>query len=82
MQDSQQRLQTHNTSECCRYDKDGMPLGATGGKHMLYKKHGGEKGLAYMTAMLEAIQKGQKKAAKSKTHKKHSYNSSSDSDSE
>ena len=52
--------QTH-TSECRRYDKDGKPLGATGGKpfdkHKPYKKHGGKKGLAYMTAMLEAIQK-------------------------
>ncbi len=35
-----------------------------------------------MTAMLEAIQKGQKKAAKGKKRKKRSYDSSSDSDSE
>ena len=44
------------------------PFSATGGKlfdkHKPYKKHGGKKRLAYMTAMLEAIQKGQKKAAK------------------
>ncbi len=57
---------THNTSKCCHYDKDGKPLSATGGKptdkHKPYKKRGGKKGLAYMTAMLEAIQKGQKKA--------------------
>ena len=50
-------------------------------KHKPYKKNGGEKGLAYMTSMLEAIQKGQKKAAESKKHKKRSYASSSDSDS-
>ena len=35
-----------------------------------------------MTSMLEAIQKGQKKAAKSKKRKKRAYDSSSDSDSE
>ncbi len=38
--------------------------------------------MAYMTAMLEAIQKGQKRAAKSKKRKKRAYDSSSDSDSE
>ena len=78
--------QTHNMSKCWQYDKDGKPLSATRGKlfdkHKPYKKHGGEKELAYMTAMLEAIQKGQKKAAKGKKHKKRSYDSSSDSDSE
>ena len=77
---------THNTSDCRRYDKDGKPLGQHGSKpsekHKPYKKNGGEKGLAYMTSMLEAIQKGQKKAAKSKKRKKGSYASSSDSDSE
>jgi hypothetical protein len=66
---------THNTNDCRRYDKDGKPLGQYGSKpsekHKPYKKHGGDKGLAYMTSMLEAIQKGQKK-----------YSSSSDSDSE
>ncbi len=35
-----------------------------------------------MTAMLEAIQNGQKKAAKGKKRKKCSYDSSSDSNSE
>jgi hypothetical protein len=46
-------------------------------------KKGGEKGLAYMTSMLEAIAKGQKKAAKkSRKRKKRDYDSSSDSDSE
>jgi hypothetical protein len=78
--------QTHNTSECCHYNKNGKPLSATGGKptnkYKPYKKNGGEKGLAYMTAMLEAIQRGQKKAAKCKKHKKRLYNSCSDSNSE
>jgi hypothetical protein len=83
MQDSR-RL--HNTNDCRRWDKDGKPLGQYGSKlsekNKPYKKHGGEKGLAYMTSMLEAIQKGQKKAAKSKKRKKRSYASISDSDSE
>jgi hypothetical protein len=76
---------THNTSECRRYDKDGKPTGQFGSKssekHKPFKK-GGEKGLAYMTSMLEAIAKGQKKAAKGKKRKKRTYDSSSDSDSE
>ncbi len=49
-------------------------------------KRGGEKGLACMTSMLEAIAKGQKKAAKKgKKRKKRDYHdnsSSSSSDSE
>jgi hypothetical protein len=78
--------QTHNTHDCHRYDKEGKPLGNPAGKSFGAKKplkqFGGKKGLAYMTAMLEAIQKGQKRAAKSKKHKKRAYDSSSDSDSE
>ncbi len=78
--------QTHNTTECRRWDKDGKPLKQFGSKpsekHKPYKKNGGEKGLAYMTSMLEAIQKGQKKAAKSKKRKNRVYDSSSDSNSE
>ena len=76
---------THNTSECRRYDKDGKPTGQFGSKssekHKPFKK-GGEKGLAYMTSMLEAIAKGQKKAAQGRKRKKRTYDSSSDSDSE
>jgi hypothetical protein len=63
-----------------------MPLRQFGAKpsnkHKPCKKNGGKKGLAYMTAMLEAIQKGQKKAAKGKKCKKHANISDSDSDSE
>jgi hypothetical protein len=81
--------QTHNTNECRRYDKDGKPTGQFGSKpsekHKPFKK-GGEKGLAYMTSMLEAIAKGQKKAAKKsgkKRNRRSRYDdSSSDSDSE
>ena len=58
--------QTHNTNG--RWDKDGKPLGQYGSKpsekNKPYKKHGGEKGLAYMMSMLEAIQEGQKKLRK------------------
>ena len=78
--------QMHNTRDCRHYDTEGKPLGNPAGKSFgakkPHKQFGGEKGLAYMTAMLEAIQKGQKKAAKSKKHKKRAYDSSSDSDSE
>ena len=60
----------HNTSNCCHYKKEGKPLGATTGKpsdgKKSYKKFGGNKSVAYMSAMLEAIQKGQKRAGKSK----------------
>ncbi len=80
--------QTHNTNECRRYDKDGKPTRQFGSKpsekHKPFKK-GGEKGLAYMTSMLEAIAKGQKKSSKKgKKRKKRDYrdySSSSDSNS-
>jgi hypothetical protein len=77
--------QTHNMTECCHWDKDGKPLGQFGAKlsekHKPYKKNGGKTGLAYMMAMPEAIQKSQKRAAKSKKRKRHASDSSSDSDS-
>jgi hypothetical protein len=76
--------QTHNTNECCRWDKDGKPLRQFGSKlsekHNPYKKNGGKKGLAYMTSMLKAIQKGQKKAAKRKKRMQRAYDSSSGND--
>ncbi len=78
--------QTHNMTECCHWDKDGKPLGQLGvvpsEKHKPYKKNGGKKELAYMTAMLEAIQKSQNRAAKSKKCKRRISDSSSDSNSE
>jgi hypothetical protein len=78
---------THNTSDCCTYDKDGKPLGATPGKPSdsakPHKKFGGDKQLAFMTAIIESFQKGLKKQKKgSKKRKKHYDSSSSDSDSE
>jgi hypothetical protein len=79
--------QTHNMRECHHYEKEGKPLGIAPGKKSSGSKKpnkqlGGKQGLACMTAMLEAIQKGQKKSATSKKRKKHAYDSSSDFDSE
>ena len=79
--------QTHNTSDCRKYDKDGKPLGAAPGKSSdagkpYKKKFGGDKQLAYMTAMFESIQKGLTKQKKGKNLKKRYDSSSSDSDSE
>ncbi len=48
----------------------------------LYKKSGGNKGMAFMHSMFEAYLKSQKKASKSKKHKKRDYNSSDSSDCE
>ena len=60
--------QTNNTTDCHHWDKDGKPLGQFGAKlfdkHKPYKKNGGKKELAYLIAMLKAIQKGQKKLHK------------------
>jgi hypothetical protein len=47
-----------------------------------YKKTGGNKGMAFMQSMFEAYAKSQKKAGKSKKHKKCDYNSSNSSVSE
>ncbi len=79
--------QTHNTSKCRRYDKDGKPLGAASGRpsdaKKPYKKFGGNKQMAYMMAMLESLQKGLMKYKKSnKKRKKHYDDSSSDSNCE
>ncbi len=53
------------TNDCRKYDKDGKPLGTAPGKSSNagkpHKKFGGDKQLAYMTAMFESIQKGLKK---------------------
>jgi hypothetical protein len=77
---------THNTSDCRRYDSNGKPLEAAAGKPSQskkpYKKSGGDKGMAFMQSMFEAYVKSQKKAGKSKKHKKRDYDSSYSSDSE
>ena len=73
-------------TDCCHWDKDGKPFGQFGArpseKHKPHKKIEVKKGLAYMTAMLKAIQKGQKKAAKGKKCKKRDCDLSRDYDSE
>ena len=77
----------HNTDNFHKFNKDGKPLGATPGKpsnsKKPHKKFGGDKQMAYMTAMFESIQKWLKKLKKgSKKRKKLYDSSSSDSKSE
>jgi hypothetical protein len=76
----------HNTLDCCHYDSNGKPLEAAAGKpsesKKPFKNSGGNKGMAFMQSMFEDYVKSQKKAGKSKKHKKCDYNSSDNSDSE
>ena len=73
---------SHNTKECCKYDKDGKAVAASGKKpyeKKPYKKDGGgnDKQMAFLTDAIESlVRKGLKKAAKKK-HKKRSCNDSS-----
>jgi hypothetical protein len=77
---------THYTMDCCCYDSKGKPLEAAAGKpsesKKPYKKSGGKKGMAFMQSMFKAYVKSQKKAGKSKKHKKCDYDSSDSSDSD
>jgi hypothetical protein len=79
-------FQTHNILDCHCYDSNGKPLEAAAGKpsesKKPYKKSGGDKGMAFMQSMFKAYVKIQKKAGKSKKHKKCDYDSSDSSDSE
>jgi hypothetical protein len=79
-------FQTHNTLDCCCYDSNGKPLEAAAGKpsesKKPYKKSGGNKGTAFMQSMFKAYVQSEKKAGKSKKHKKCDYDSSDSSDSE
>jgi hypothetical protein len=76
--------QTHNTSDCCRFDKDGKE---TGKSHKPFdpakkpwKKGGGDSGkMAYLTKKLEKLEKKLKKCKSKKSSKKHLQNSSSNS---
>ena len=51
--------QTRNTNGCRKYDKDGKPLGKSVGKPSdsakPYKKFGGDKQMAFITAMFESF---------------------------
>jgi hypothetical protein len=73
---------THNTLDCCCYDRFGKPLKAAAGmpseSKKPYKKSGGNKGMALMQSMFEAYVKSQKKAGKSKKRKKRNYYDSRD----
>jgi hypothetical protein len=61
---------THNTNECCKYDKDSNLIAAAAVKPSDTKKpfkKGDEKEMAYLTATIRSlVKKGLKKAAKSK----------------
>ncbi len=76
--------QTHNTSNCCRVDKDGKE---TGKFHKPFdpakkpwKKGGGDSGqMAYLTEKLEKLKKKLKKSKSKKSSKKRLRDLSSDS---
>jgi hypothetical protein len=71
--------------DCRCYDSNNKPLEAAAGKPSesmkLYKKSGGNKGMAFMQSMFKAYVKNQKKAGKSKKCKKCDYDSSDSYDS-
>jgi hypothetical protein len=80
---------THNTKECCRYDRMGNPMTTDAckpGDAKQPSKKGGNKQMAYLMATVESLmKKGLKKAMKSKKRKHNlAYDSpsSSNSDSE
>jgi hypothetical protein len=78
---------SHNTKECCKYNKDGKAVAASRKKPYKkkpYMKNGGEndKQMAFLTDAIESlVKKGLKKAAKKKRKKRPCNNSSSDSNS-
>ncbi len=78
---------SHNTKECCKYEKDGTAVAASGKKpyeKKPYKKDGGrnDKQMAFLTdAIKSLVKKGLKKAAKKKQKKRSCDDSSSKSNS-
>jgi hypothetical protein len=78
---------THDTKECCKYDRNGNPVSSFQTKPVNAKKpakKGGDQQMAYMSATIEShVEKGLEKAMKGKKRKRnHAYDSSSsDSDS-
>jgi hypothetical protein len=57
---------THNTLDCRCYDSNCKPLKAAGRpseSKKIYKKSGGNKGMAFMQSMFEVYVKSQKKLA-------------------
>ncbi len=79
---------SHNTKECCKYDKDGKAVAAAGKKPYKkkpYKKDGdgNNRQLAYLTDAIESlVKKGLKKDVKKHRKKRSQDDSSSNSDSE
>jgi hypothetical protein len=76
--------QTHNTSDCCRFDKDGKetdkPHKPFNSAKKPWKKGGGDSGqMAYLTKKPEKLEKKLKKSKSKRSSKKRSRNSSSDS---
>jgi hypothetical protein len=71
---------------CHCYDSNGKPLKAAAGKlaesTKLYKKFGGNKGMAFMQSMFKAYVMANKKAVKSKKCKRRDNDSSDSSNSE
>ena len=62
--------QTHNTSDCCRFDKEGKEVGKpwkpSNPVKKPWKKGGGDSGqMAYLTKKLEKLEKKLKKSKKS-----------------
>ncbi len=78
--------QTHDTSECCRFDKDGKEVGKPSkpfdSAKKPWKKDGGDSGqMAYLTKKLEKLKKKLKKSKKASKKRAHDL-SDSDSDSD
>ncbi len=76
--------QTHNISDCRRFDKDGKEVGKPykpfNPAKKPWKKGGGESGqMAYLTAKLEKLEKKLKKSKSKKSSKKRARDSSSNS---
>ena len=78
--------QTHNTSECRRFDKDGKEIGKPSkpydSKKKPWKKGGGDSGqMAFLTEKFEKLEKKIKKSKKAaKKHAHDSLDSDSNSD--
>jgi hypothetical protein len=76
--------QTHNTIDCCRFDKDGKEVGKPhkpfDSTKKPWKKGGGDSGqMAYLTKKLEKLEKKLKKSKLKKSSKKRSRDSSGNS---
>ena len=75
---------THNTSDCCKYDKDGkLKMGFGKGQHgsIAFDKNTAN-AFAQLSAKVERLERANKKLKKSSKKCKHEYDSdSSDSDS-